>query len=60
LNVFIPLDDITSDVGPTQFSIGSHTRKRAIEVMKEIQNENESSTTIIGPLLKMGDALIYE
>ena len=60
LNVFIPLGDITSDVGPTEFCVGSHTRKRAIEVMKEIQNGNESSTTIIGPLLKMGDALIYD
>jgi len=60
LNVFIPLDDVTSDVGPTEFCVGSHYRKKAIEVMKHIENGNESSANIIGPLLKTGDALIYD
>ena len=60
LNVFIPLDDVTSDVGPTEFCVGSHYRKKAIEVMKHIANGNESRANIIGPLLKTGDALIYD
>jgi ectoine hydroxylase-related dioxygenase (phytanoyl-CoA dioxygenase family) len=60
LNIFIPLDDVTSDVGPTEFCVGSHIREKAIEVMKEIETGNEAGTTIIGPLLKMGDALIYD
>lgn len=60
LNVFIPLDDVDVEVGPTEFCVQSHTRKKAIEIMKKIDKGDETGTNMIGPLLTTGDALIYD
>jgi hypothetical protein len=60
LNVFIPLDDVTEELGPTEFCVGSHYRDKAIKVMKHLENGNEQGANVVGPLLKTGDALIYD
>ncbi len=60
LNVFIPLDRVTAEVGPTEFCLGSHVRTRARDVMNYLENGDEASAKVIGPLLKSGDALIYD
>lgn len=60
LNVFVPLDDVDVEVGPTEFCVQSHTRKKAIEIMKRIEKGDETGTNMVGPLLKTGDALIYD
>jgi hypothetical protein len=60
LNVFIPLDDVTEELGPTEFCVGSHYREEAIKVMKYLESGDEKSAKVIAPLLKTGDALIYD
>jgi len=60
LNIFIPLDDVTEELGPTEFCVGSHYRDQAIKVMKHLENGNETGANVVGPLLKTGDALIYD
>ena len=60
LNVFIPLEDVTEGLGPTEFCVGSHYRDKAIRAMKFIENRDEKNAKVIGPLLKTGDALIYD
>ncbi len=60
LNIFVPLDDVTAEVGPTEFCVGSHVRSNARDVMDYIENGDDSSAKVIGPLLKSGDALIYD
>ena len=60
LNVFIPLADVTEDMGPTEFSIGSHKTKEGEKAMQYILNQEESKAKVIGPTLKCGDALIYD
>jgi ectoine hydroxylase-related dioxygenase (phytanoyl-CoA dioxygenase family) len=60
LNVFIPLTDISEEVGPTEFCVGSHCRKRCIDAMKCLEKGDEKGAQVIGPLLKAGDALIYD
>jgi ectoine hydroxylase-related dioxygenase (phytanoyl-CoA dioxygenase family) len=60
LNVFIPLADVTEDMGPTEFSVGSHRAKEGEKAMQHILNQQEYKANIIGPTLKRGDALIYD
>ena len=60
LNVFIPLDDVTEELGPTEFCVGSHYREEAIKVMKYLESGDEKSAKVIAPLLKTVDALIYD
>jgi ectoine hydroxylase-related dioxygenase (phytanoyl-CoA dioxygenase family) len=60
LNVFIPLADVTEDMGPTEFSIGSHKTTEGEKAMEYILKQQESNAKVIGPTLKCGDALIYD
>lgn len=75
--MFIPLLDITEELGPTEFWLGSHVTDQAQEFLSSQpkgngrdpdDDENDSPTSkndstkpqIIGPLLSVGDALIYD
>ena len=74
LNVFIPLEDVTEDVGPTEFHIGSHYAVKAKRIMEgyhatvgtttttnsEVEENQYEVEEPIGPLLKCGDVLIYD
>uniref|UniRef100_A0A7S3V7Q1 Phytanoyl-CoA dioxygenase n=1 Tax=Chaetoceros debilis TaxID=122233 RepID=A0A7S3V7Q1_9STRA len=60
LNIFVPLEDVTVDLGPTEFCVGSHYRETALKVMEHLRRGDETSAKVIGPLLKAGDALIYD
>ncbi|CAJ1935091.1 unnamed protein product [Cylindrotheca closterium] len=74
LNVFIPLLDVTEELGPTEFWLGSHATDQAQDFLSQQQglgrdpdddddeNNDDSDTKpqIIGPLLSVGDALIYD
>lgn len=60
LNVFVPLADVTEDMGPTEFSVGSHKTKEGEKAMEYISNQQELKAKVIGPTLKCGDALIYD
>ncbi len=58
LNVFIPLDDISEELGPTEFYVGSHYGNNAKKIMDQPSTRSEQSA--IGPLLKSGDVLLYD
>jgi len=80
LNIFIPLEnDITTDIGPTEFFPESHISSKAMEIDDDLlklhsmgtnKNINEQNVkdvenitnrhNVIAPLLKKGDALIYD
>ncbi len=60
LNVFIPLDDITEELGPTEFCIGSHSAEEAIKILSKLENGDKKGAKVIAPLLRSGDALIYD
>lgn len=75
INVFIPLNDVTNDLGPTEFLVSSHLveKRPDIEHILEkgapssiIENPEGSSyyrcrlRNAVGPLLKAGSALLYD
>lgn len=60
INVFIPLEDVTEELGPTEFCVGSHYRDKGIQAMKYLENGKKDGANIISPLLKAGDALLYD
>lgn len=60
LNVFVPLKNVTLELGPTEFWVGSHTESTCRQIMEQLQTGNESSDKIINPLLQNGDVLIYD
>jgi len=69
LNIFIPLDDITDEIGPTEFIPESHLSTKAMEVNANLMEWCTNQVNVeewldynfcIGPLLKKGDALIYD
>ena len=61
LNVFMPLRDISIELGPTEFWVGSHKESICRDIMRTLQSDtNASSDQIIGPLLQKGDVLIYD
>mmetsp|Transcript_13400 Transcript_13400/g.15086 ORF Transcript_13400/g.15086 Transcript_13400/m.15086 type:complete len:518 (-) Transcript_13400:686-2239(-) len=75
LNVFIPLDDITHELGPTEFYVGSHIHNVGVSIMESLSQdrnknlernlngtnkEDSAARGAIGPLLKRGDVLIYD
>ena len=60
LNVFVPLQPVTPELGPTEFWVGSHTETSCQAIMKQLQNGDTSSDQIIGPLLQTGDVLLYD
>lgn len=65
LNVFVPLLDITEDLGPTEFWLTSHCTDDARQTFLTEQSAmaptlDETKKNIIGPLLTAGDALIYD
>lgn len=73
LNVFVPLSDTdtTLEAGPTEFVAGSHgqSAEATMALIDHASGEkqskrqrlaNDTATTIIGPLLSPGDALLYD
>jgi ectoine hydroxylase-related dioxygenase (phytanoyl-CoA dioxygenase family) len=60
LNVFVPLESVTPELGPTEFWVGSHTESTCREVMEQLQTGNDTNDNIISPLLQKGDVLIYD
>ncbi len=58
LNVFVPLDDVDEKIGPTEFILGSHYGNVAKKIIQEPPNNQDVSA--IGPLLNIGDVLIYD
>jgi ectoine hydroxylase-related dioxygenase (phytanoyl-CoA dioxygenase family) len=67
LNVFVPLDRVTEELGPTEFWLKSHKESMAKEIMKALatrSNDNDDGQTnnhpIIGPTLSRGSVLMYD
>lgn len=70
LNVFIPLLDVTEELGPTEFWLGSHNTDQAHNFLSKKESrqvedpdddmEEGRMTKIIAPLVSVGDALIYD
>jgi hypothetical protein len=66
INVFVPLLDITEEIGPTEFWLASHctdeARRTFLEALLASPSEANSlkNSNIIGPLLKAGDVLVYD
>ena len=59
LNVFIPLHEITQDLGPTEFFLGSHLRAQAQKINEDI-SKAPNRFPLIAPSLSVGDILIYD
>ena len=61
LNVFVPLEEVTEEVGPTEFWVGSHLGDRARGILEGISGEGDGvDERVFGPCLRMGDALLYD
>jgi ectoine hydroxylase-related dioxygenase (phytanoyl-CoA dioxygenase family) len=66
LNVFIPLDRVTEELGPTELWLKSHKESTAKEIMKVLStstDDNDDHTNndpIIGPTLSRGSVLMYD
>ena len=59
LNVFIPLHEITQDLGPTEFFVGSHLKAQAQKINNNL-SKAPSHYPIIAPSITFGDTLIYD
>ena len=59
LNVFIPLDHVSLEIGPTEFYLGSHFSEVARGIIQE-NTTHVQGIPAIGPLLNRGDVLIYD
>lgn len=60
VNVFIPLDDVSEELGPTEFCVGSHIESKAHAILQQLSSGLYESDQVIAPLLNFGDALIYD
>jgi len=62
VNVFIPLEDSDGDVwkGPTEFIPGSHKWPEPDRQLERVLEGKCSQTKIVSPILKCGDALLYD
>lgn len=60
LNVFIPLTDITLELGPTEFIPYSHLIDNAIDINRRICSSENISRHVVNPLLHVGDVLFYD
>lgn len=60
LNVFIPLEEVTYNRGPTEFFPASHIVTRQPEPMKFNSMPNNTLNQPIAPTLRVGDALLWD
>ena len=60
VNLFIPLTDISDELGPTEFLPESHLLSNAMEADAQIKYSNKNTAGSIKPLLKRGDLLFYD
>jgi hypothetical protein len=60
VNVFIPLDNVKVELGPTEFCVGSHIESKAQAILQQLSSGSYESDEVIAPLLNFGDALIYD
>jgi hypothetical protein len=64
LNVFVPLDQVTKELGPTKFWLKSHKERTAKEIMKVLatstnNDDHTNNNPIIGPTLSCGSVFMY-
>ena len=60
LNVFIPLQDMTDELGPTQLRPGTHVYTRNLGPMMLAAKCRKTLRPPVTPLLKAGDALCFD
>ena len=60
LNVFIPLVDLTEDLGPTEIRPGTHVYSRNMSKMMLGAKARKELKSPVAPLLKRGDALLFD
>lgn len=59
VNIFIPLVDITEELGPTEFIPGSHKLSNAANIDKSLTNSDKNIGSI-SPLLRCGSVTLYD
>ena len=60
INVFIPLTEVTEEIGPTEFIPDSHILQNTVNIVTDSKGEIRSSQSIFKPLLEKGTALLYD
>lgn len=60
LNVFIPLMDITMEMGPTELRPGTHYHTRNLVPMMLAARARKKLRAPVAPLLDLGDALLFD
>jgi Phytanoyl-CoA dioxygenase (PhyH) len=60
VNVFLPVDDLTPELGPTEFRPGSHYLTRNLVPLLLAAKARKSLRPTCSPLPRRGDALIFD
>jgi hypothetical protein len=60
LNIFIPLLDLTSDLGPTELRPGTHYHTRNLVPMMLAAKARKTLQAPVAPLLQRGDVLVFD
>jgi ectoine hydroxylase-related dioxygenase (phytanoyl-CoA dioxygenase family) len=65
LDVFVPLMDMTPELGPTEFVLGSHTLAAAASLDKLLRGEDDGQESVpesarCAPVLRAGSAVLYD
>jgi hypothetical protein len=60
LNIFIPLLDLTSDLGPTELRPGTHVHTRNLAPMMLAAKARKTLQAPVAPLLQLGDVLVFD
>ena len=61
LNIFIPLTDISPELGPTEFLPKSHLLSHVSGINERLENSlNIPKGEVVSPLLSCGDILLYD
>ena len=58
VNVFVPLVDLTAELGPTELALGTHVKAEADRLQEWLASAGAAGACV--PLPKAGDALIFD
>lgn len=60
LNVFVPLTNVTTENGPTEFRPGTHFHTRKLVPMMLAAKARKTLRPPVAPTLKLGDVLLFD
>jgi hypothetical protein len=60
LNVFVPLQTVSMDMGPTAFRPGTHVHTRDLARLMLVAHCQKTLRPLVAPTLELGDVLVFD